>query len=78
MLNVLLLTKIISIYTKHEFEILLKQNSFLNNVCICIGLIMGAGDVASQVCVERKPLREFEYKRTLRFAFIGTCLVGPG
>ena len=76
MLNVLLLTKIVSIYTKDEFEILLKKNSFFNNVCI--GLIMGAGDVASQVCVERKPLREFEYKRTLRFAFIGTCLVGPG
>ncbi len=39
---------------------------------------MGAGDVASQLVVERRSLREFEYKRTLRFACIGSFLVGPG
>ncbi len=39
---------------------------------------MGAGDVASQLCVERRPLQKYEYKRTLRFAFLGSFFVGPG
>jgi len=39
---------------------------------------MGAGDVISQTLIERKSFQQFEFKRTLRFAFLGTCLVGPG
>jgi len=50
----------------------------LKYTAFATGLIMGAGDVASQLCVERRPLQKYEYKRTLRFAFLGSFFVGPG
>lgn len=36
---------------------------------------MGAGDVCSQVLVERKTVQQYEWKRTVRFFSLGTFLV---
>ncbi len=41
------------------------------------GLIMGSGDVFSQLVLERKKLTDFEHVRSIRFALIGTFFVGP-
>jgi len=32
---------------------------------------MGVGDVVSQFCIERKPLEQYEWQRTVRFFSIG-------
>ncbi|KAG7156321.1 Mpv17-like [Homarus americanus] len=41
------------------------------------GTLTGAGDVLSQVLVEKKSANQFEWQRTVRFFAIGSFLVGP-
>lgn len=41
------------------------------------GLIMGGGDVFSQVVIENPTLDQFELSRSIRFALLGTIYVGP-
>ncbi|KAK4306710.1 hypothetical protein Pmani_021491 [Petrolisthes manimaculis] len=41
------------------------------------GTLMGAGDVSSQILVERKTAKQYEWKRTVRFFALGTFLVAP-
>ena len=36
---------------------------------------MGLGDVVSQLCVEKKTVREFEWLRTATFFSMGTIMV---
>lgn len=36
---------------------------------------MGAGDVSSQILIERKTVSEYEWKRTARFFALGTFFV---
>ncbi|RZC39141.1 Mpv17 PMP22 domain containing protein [Asbolus verrucosus] len=41
------------------------------------GLLMGAGDIIAQTVVEKQPLKELNYKRTIQFFSVGTFFVGP-
>lgn len=42
------------------------------------GVLMGAGDVISQICVEhRKPWKDYDKYRTLRFIGVGLFVLGP-
>lgn len=42
------------------------------------GIIMVAGDIISQYFIEgRRTVREFDFKRTARFAFVGLAVAGP-
>jgi len=41
------------------------------------GALMGAGDAVSQVLIEKRSLKEYEFSRSLRFASLGLFLVGP-
>lgn len=41
------------------------------------GLLMGAGDLASQSLVERKSWEQYKWQRTVRFFALGTVFVGP-
>ncbi|XP_050728735.1 protein Mpv17-like [Eriocheir sinensis] len=45
--------------------------------CLQAGTLMGAGDVTSQMLIERKTFREYEWQRTARFFALGTFLVAP-
>lgn len=39
------------------------------------GLLMGSGDVISQVFIEKHPIKSLNPKRTLQFFAVGTCYV---
>lgn len=39
------------------------------------GLLTTTGDVLAQIAVERRALRDYDYKRSLRFAAIGWCFI---
>ncbi|KAG0714259.1 Protein Mpv17 [Chionoecetes opilio] len=41
------------------------------------GALMGAGDVSSQFIVERRPVSEYEWRRTARFFALGSFFVAP-
>ncbi|XP_044267064.1 protein Mpv17 [Tribolium madens] len=41
------------------------------------GVLMGAGDVISQVFIEEQPVKKLNYKRTLQFVSVGAFYVGP-
>ena len=41
------------------------------------GCIMGLGDVVAQTAVEKRPWRQYESIRTIRFSFMGSILVAP-
>lgn len=41
------------------------------------GALTGAGDVLSQVVIERKSANQYEWQRTARFFSIGTFFIGP-
>jgi len=43
------------------------------NTCI----LMSAGDVISQVVLERRPFKDYDLLRTARFALVGAVLFGP-
>ncbi|XP_013776068.1 protein Mpv17-like isoform X1 [Limulus polyphemus] len=44
---------------------------------ITTGILMACGDFICQTVVEQKTLKNIETRRLVRFAFLGTCFVGP-
>ncbi|KAK9703631.1 Mpv17 / PMP22 family [Popillia japonica] len=44
---------------------------------IQVGVVMGGGDVISQVVVEKKSYKEYNFLRTAQFSSVGLCFLGP-
>lgn len=44
---------------------------------INVALLMGAGDLIAQLAMEKKPISDWNYQRSLRFSALGFCVVAP-
>lgn len=42
---------------------------------IQVGVVMGGGDVISQVVVEKKSYKEYNFLRTAQFSSVGLCFL---
>ncbi|XP_076661684.1 mitochondrial inner membrane protein MPV17 isoform X1 [Halictus rubicundus] len=49
----------------------------LRTQAVQAGILMGLGDQIAQNLIERKEIRDLDYKRTAQFACIGLCIAGP-
>lgn len=58
----------------HTYKKFLSSHPFLVQT-VQTGMLMGVGDVIAQRIVEKKTHKEHDYKRTMTFLGLGTCLV---
>lgn len=58
----------------HSYQKILAAHPFLVQTTQT-GILMGAGDVIAQRLIEKKNANEHDYKRTITFLGLGTCLV---
>ncbi|KAF7265227.1 hypothetical protein GWI33_021336 [Rhynchophorus ferrugineus] len=55
----------------------LLQNHFYLVQCIQTASLMTTGDCLAQLAIEKRTFKQYDFRRTAEFAFLGGVLVGP-